>query len=157
MHLLKGDAFQNMQLFLVPALVILHFFFLFLSECPSFPLSFKFSYPSNELCSSTHNSSQKNVDEYIIWMSTTPCSENCSKIKEGPIIYCKVLIYATLNGLDSCHLLLDIIIFVRLQFVSFPEVCSYNNWGHPPERWLTARVVHHSHNALEHHYWHWIK
>lgn len=64
MHLLKGDAFQNTQLFLVPALVILHFFFL--SLCPSFPLSFKFSYPSNELCSSTHNSSQKNVDEYII-------------------------------------------------------------------------------------------
>lgn len=37
MHLLKGDAFQNMQLFLLPALVTLQFFFYFFSWASVLP------------------------------------------------------------------------------------------------------------------------
>lgn len=83
----------------------------------------------------------KNADESIIWTSAAQRRENCSKIKKGPIVYCKVLTYATLNGLDSRHLLLDIIIFVRLRLVIFSKTCSNDNWGSPLARWVSGFCI----------------
>lgn len=113
----------------------------FLSERLYLPLSLNsLTLPMNS--ADLHRTAcKKNVDEYIIWMSTALRSENCLKIKKGPIIYCKVLTYATINGLDSCHLLLDIIIFVRLRLVIFSMTCSYDNWGSPLAWWVSGFCI----------------
>lgn len=137
---------NNMQLFLVPALVILHF--LFLRKRPSSPLSFKFPYPSSELCSSTHNSSQEKM-----WMNI---SYEWAQLHAAKTVQRLKRFQSFIAKCSFTPLLMTSILAIYSLISSYLRGCG--SWA-SPRLVLTItesvpwwdELLHRFHNALEHH------